>query len=106
VSYHPRPMNRLSIAALVLWAAACGDDGEPLPGICGRPGDVGNEIGVGQYCQRAQDCGGQPANLCAIVGQVSYCTKACDPAVADACGTRAFCDDGLMDVCRPMDCEP
>jgi hypothetical protein len=70
--------------------------------ICGEPGDPGNSIGVGKYCDDLADCSGNTeATICATLGnpQAHFCTKICS---ADAgptdCGEMATC------VCQSAGC--
>jgi hypothetical protein len=68
---------------------------------CGKPGDKGNDAGVGQYCQQISDCpfsaplcstlgnSGEPANM-----QTFYCVETCDPCndpPPSVCGDHATC---------------
>ena len=62
---------------------------------CGKPGDVGNSLGVGKFCSKLTDCEGNgKAVLCTILGDDRnfYCTFACKPSDAgDECGENAHC---------------
>ena len=79
----------LALATIASFGACGGDDGasvdaDPTPAeSCVRPGDVGNDHGVGQYCTPAgSEClGFDLAPLClAQVGQDQwFCTRiGCD----------------------------
>jgi hypothetical protein len=73
---------------------------------CSTPGNPGNELGVGKYCDQLSDCAGQPANLCATLGDPSahFCTRACTPGQSD-CGSGATCQcAGQQCACIPGEC--
>jgi hypothetical protein len=84
--------------------AGCGDSGSSAPdaffSICGQPGDPGNEIGVGQYCEAIGDCiTTQNAPLCSRAGDSTtfFCTNTCNvesDAGPSSCGTGATCTCG------------
>jgi len=82
----PPPMN----------GGACEDLPRDPASICGQPCDLGNEIGVGQYCTEASDCR-EPASVCSVLlndlsPYRSYvCTLQCDPAASVECGLDARC---------------
>lgn len=70
---------------------------------CGVPGQVGNEIGVGQYCELITDCSGQ--TLCSSLvndpdnepqRNTFVCVLPCDPCT-DPVG---FCGSGASCVCQ------
>lgn len=87
---------------------------EPTPGgsKCGNPGDTGNALGVGRYCNGVLDCKGtKNAPLCSIAGDkdTHFCTKMCDPkkSAADECGSADMgcaCDDSGQCGCTPSSC--
>ncbi len=62
---------------------------------CGHPGDRGNELGVGKFCQTTADCASNTkATLCTtIADNVNFfCTASCrSTGAADQCGTGASC---------------
>jgi hypothetical protein len=61
---------------------------------CGKPGDPGNALGVGKYCDTLADCSGNTlATLCATIGlpTAHFCTMQCDPNTVGACGDMANC---------------
>jgi hypothetical protein len=103
---------------VLLVAAACStsDGGAPPPvdakpasdSICGNPGDPGNEMGVGKYCNAIDDCSGGAASLCAILGdpRAHFCTKTCMAGQgAEACGAAAACQcQGGLCGCLPNAC--
>ncbi|HZS37908.1 MAG TPA: hypothetical protein VFF06_13820 [Polyangia bacterium] len=71
---------------------------------CGQPGDVGNNLGVGKYCNGFGDCTGM-ANLCANLGdpQLHFCTMICQQG--GNCGTGATCQcQGGQCGCFPDSC--
>lgn len=111
-----RPAAVLVLVALTA-IPACGGgddtaavDADPTPAeSCVRPGDVGNNLGVGQYCTPAgSECAGfDLAPLClASVGQDQwFCTRIGCDATTD-CGEGAGCliqPDGS--ACVPCRCE-
>lgn len=72
---------------------------------CGQPGDTGNELGVGKYCNALSDCSGNMANLCATLGdpKLHFCTFACQ--MGGNCGTGAACQcQGGQCGCFPNAC--
>jgi hypothetical protein len=88
-----------------------------LNSSCGRPGDTGNNFGVGQFCTKAQDCSSNSkAQACSaafnflMLGPPTYyCTlTGCDPAVASSCGDQGaycLCVSGGC-ACVPGRCPP
>lgn len=89
---------------LVFILAACGGDGgtsavdattaDAFESDCGKPGDTGNELGIGKFCASLNDCADTPsAPLCSSLGDKSthFCTKTCPMGSTDACGTGAEC---------------
>ena len=76
---------------------------------CGHPGDKGNELGVGKFCQTITDCSSNTkATLCTtIADNVNFfCTASCvDGGPADQCGTGASCAcQGGQCGCHPDSC--
>ena len=75
---------------------------------CGHPGDMGNELGVGHYCDSLVDCFGLKASLCATLGDANahFCTKTCTTAGSTTeCGTNATCEcQGGQCGCTPNIC--
>jgi hypothetical protein len=69
-------------------------------GSCGTPGDTGNELGVGHYCNTPDDCTGLSANVCAFAFDSSLphvcIVGPCDGATN--CGSNASC------VCNTLGC--
>jgi hypothetical protein len=71
---------------------------------CGQPGDVGNNLGVGKYCNGFGDCTGM-ASLCANLGdpKLHFCTMTC--SMGGNCGTGATCQcQGGQCGCFPDSC--
>lgn len=114
-------MHRL-IAILMFALVSCGGDDDPAPTIdatpptpdarpslCGEPGDVGNELGVGKYCDTSAECSDTAdAPFCATLGNpdAHFCTNLCDQnGPPDQCGTGASCQcDGGNCGCTPDSC--
>ncbi len=76
---------------------------------CGHPGDKGNELGVGKFCQTLSDClGNTKATLCTTIGDNVnfYCLMSCtEGGPADQCGTAASCAcQGGQCGCHPDAC--
>ncbi|MCA9678417.1 MAG: hypothetical protein KC464_25550, partial [Myxococcales bacterium] len=77
---------------------------------CGQPGDPGNELGVGHFCQTLLDCGDTAeAPLCSNIGDETtwFCTKTCanEDAGVEVCGTGATCTCGNGGCgCTPTSC--
>lgn len=107
-----------------LLLTACGGDGNPAAAVdmrtpidftfvsvCGHPGDVGNSLGVGKFCQKITDCSSNTkATLCTTLGSdVSFfCTLPCAPGDAGAmtCGENARCAcEGGQCGCFPTSCD-
>ena len=81
---------------LVLALTACGSSKaqpDTFSSSCGHPGDQGNELGVGKFCQMISDCNTTPnASICSNLGDVTtfFCTRTCQgDAGNDQCGTGA-----------------
>jgi hypothetical protein len=78
---------------------------------CGKPGDQGNELGVGKFCATLNDCSSTPsAGLCSNLGDQTtfFCTRICQQSgAADQCGTGATCTcdpNGAGCGCTPDVC--
>lgn len=97
----------LFIATALLAAAGCGSSNSKSPdafsSTCGQPGDMGNELGVGKFCNSLSDCSTTPsAGLCSILGDPTthFCTKTCtNGGPADQCGTNATCECNASNQC-------
>lgn len=61
----------------------------PPTSCCGQPGNPGNELGVGKYCQQHSDCAGQ-GDYCTFGAMAQFCSRACKPDQND-CGSGATC---------------
>lgn len=97
----------------VLAIAACGSSSTSHPdaksnvdafySVCGQPGDVGNDKGVGKFCQVLSDCqNNMSATLCSILGDTTthFCTTTCSSTgSADQCGTNATCTCNASNQC-------
>lgn len=107
------------ILALLVLLGGCGgdDDGGGVPdasadafeSTCGEPGDTGNSIGVGKFCDTISDCSGNgEATLCSSLGDQSthFCTKICNSDAGPAdCGEGATCVCASAGCgCTPMEC--
>ena len=78
---------------------------------CGKPGEKGNAIGVGKYCESLAECIDNPrAKLCATLGgddRYRFCTFVCDPKAdgGNICGDNASCQcDNGQCACTPSFC--
>lgn len=76
---------------------------------CGHPGDKGNELGVGKYCDTVPECSDNTkATVCAVLGAPDehFCTFLCDKdGGANQCGTDALCEcQGGQCGCVPRSC--
>jgi len=75
---------------------------------CGNPGDLGNELGIGKFCQTIADCSSTPmASICSNLGDVTtfFCTRTCQSTgSADQCGTGAQCVCSGGCGCVPNTC--
>lgn len=98
-------MRTTAFAFAIAWLAACSggsaakmpDAAEPdaFESDCGKPGDVGNELGIGKFCLSLSDCADTvAAPLCSSLGgpDTHFCTKRCTMGgPADQCGTATMC---------------
>ena len=103
----------MKYALLALALVACGGDDsasykdaavDAFESECGNPGDQGNEMGIGAFCDPAN----QPdihcpstAPLCSIIGdeRTHFCTKTCSMGSTTACGTGAECTCNSSNQC-------
>jgi hypothetical protein len=106
-------MGKLLIIALMLAACGGGDAAPPdaWATTCGSPGDEGNELGVGKFCETLDDCADTPeARFCSNIGDETtwFCVRLCELADPDTiCGTGAECvcnDSGNACGCTPSAC--
>jgi hypothetical protein len=98
-------MRTLLVATMV---AGCGGTSPPPPvadmtlvldltftSNCGRPGDTGNSLGVGSFCEKSSDCSkNSKALLCTTLGDSEnfFCTFPCSrTGTPDQCGENARC---------------
>lgn len=103
----------------VLLLAACGGSSSPTSAdaatadafvsACGKPGDLGNEMGVGKFCTSLSDCAGSlTAPLCSSLGdkETHFCTHTCSATAACDCGTGAerTCNANNQCGCTPTVC--
>lgn len=68
---------------------------------CGHPGDTGNELMIGKFCQSFSDCP-QSAPLCSIIGDATthFCTRTCQGSGSNAtCGTNTTCTCNSSNQC-------
>ena len=102
---------RSCICAVVALAVACGSSSEKkapdaAPDVafatkCGKPGDTGNDVGVGKYCADLNDCSGT-APLCSVLGDpmTHFCTRTCQGSGSNAvCGSDAMCTCNSNNQC-------
>lgn len=100
---------------IVLLIAACGGGSDApavdaLVSVCGHPGDIGNDVGVGKFCNTISDCNGnQHALLCSSLGDSTthFCTQTCQMGSTDMCGADAMCvcqSGGSTCGCTPNVC--
>ncbi|MSP62699.1 MAG: hypothetical protein EXR72_20695 [Myxococcales bacterium] len=80
-----------------------------LPSLCGHPGDVGNSIGVGKYCEEFSDCNGNDkAIFCVRIYDPRrlFCSLACEAdGGAGVCGDHASCQCNATGCgCSPDHC--
>lgn len=91
--------------------ADAGEHAEP-ESCCGFPGDSGNSLGVGRFCETNEQCEGTAATFCSSAenGQTDhqsfYCTLGCDPDDGtNPCGEGAVCAcEEVGCGCTPVSC--
>jgi hypothetical protein len=105
------------VSVFVLAVMACGG-GKAKPdaavdafeSTCGHPGDVGNELGIGKFCNDLADCqNNMSAALCSILGDSTthFCTKTCSGSgSAGQCGTATTCACQGSGTSGPCGCTP
>jgi hypothetical protein len=80
-----------------------------MASVCGHPGDTGNSLGVGEYCNNLSTCShNSKATLCTILGSDNayFCTMACSGAGSTECGENASCTcSGGQCGCFPDRCK-
>ncbi len=105
------------VSVLVLALVACGGGSskpdaavDAFSSTCGHPGDVGNELGIGKFCETLSDCQGTAmAPLCSSLGDATthFCTKTCSSTgSADQCGTATTCTCQNGGSSGPCGCTP
>jgi len=78
---------------------------------CGQPGDTGNELGIGAYCDNSTPCTGMNTICSSIRNDAAnpqlntfFCTTLCQ-AGSNTCGTNASCVcEGGLCGCAPDRC--
>jgi hypothetical protein len=108
-------------------AGGSGGGGGAIDTICGQPGDLGTEKGIGKFCDSIDDCSDTvDAPVCAILGdpRAHFCTTTCTQGGAgggagaagggggggaggaeNPCGTDAVCECGDAGCgCTPISC--
>jgi hypothetical protein len=106
--------NRFGLIVLGIAAAAtlfaCGSNSTPkkpdaaidaFSTTCGKPGDTGNEQGIGKYCAQFSDCP-STAPLCSVIGDPTthFCTKTCTTQGSTTeCGTAVTCECNSSNQC-------
>jgi hypothetical protein len=69
---------------------------------CGHPGDTGNEMMIGKFCQSFGDCP-QTAPLCSVIGDPTthFCTRTCSGSGSGSaqCGTNTTCTCNASNQC-------
>jgi hypothetical protein len=107
-------MYRIILLVLIGIMAACGggssakspDAAIDATTVCGVPGDMGNDIGVGKYCTGLADCIADGL-LCTYPTDTTdhFCTKPCSMTGANMCGMAASCQcQGGQCGCVPQHC--
>ena len=110
------------IPVLTIALVGCGEEsakGDPIADNCGFSTSLGNNLGIGKFCNESADC---PEVASGAVLQCStvlvdntlplMCSRPCDLAAADSgCGTGAACTNirelGYdLNVCVSLTCQP
>jgi hypothetical protein len=102
----------ISVVVASLLAFGCGGgettspdgpapDTEPFESDCGFPGDVGNELGIGKFCDSQSDCVEANLPFCSTLGDPNthFCTKTCTMGSTDQCGTATECTCNASNQC-------
>jgi hypothetical protein len=107
---------------IILWSAllwACGGgessapdaaapDTQPFESDCGFPGDLGNELSIGKFCDDLADCADVGLPFCSSLGDPNthFCTKTCTMGSTDECGTATECTCNANNQCgcTPTSC--
>jgi len=99
--------------AIIVFVAACGGgdspsspdgpapDTEPFESDCGFPGDEGNELGIGLFCDSQAICAEAGLPFCSTLGDPNthFCTKTCTMGSTDQCGTATECTCNANNQC-------
>jgi hypothetical protein len=87
-----------------MFLAACGGDDsgtvDAFYSTCGHPGDMGNEVSIGKFCEDGTMCV-STAPLCSNIGDASthFCTRTCPMGDNSVCGTGAQCTCNSSNQC-------
>lgn len=114
-------MRLILVTLLVLPLGGCGGSGSPAAADlavpwdftfrsnCGQPGEGGNSLGVGQFCQKSSDCRmNAKATLCTTIADPDnyFCTFPCSKnGPPDQCGENARCACQGSCGCFPTRCD-
>lgn len=74
---------------------------------CGKPGNPGNELGVGEFCHTNAECTKKATTCASSFGPgLNFCTMPCAMGGGNAqCGSGAQCECGQGQcVCVPGEC--
>ena|SRR5688572_7091425 len=113
--------NRTPIIVALALLAACGGGGstavdaaveaDAFESDCGFPGDEGDELGIGKFCESLSDCSDTTgAPLCSSFGDPNthFCTKTCQMGSTDQCGASGAnmctCNANNQCGCTPSVC--
>lgn len=103
-------MRAVFVMMLVVVASCGGDDAQKtadasvdaFASVCGHPGDLGNEKGVGKFCLSLSDCSSTvDATICSVLGgaDTHFCTRMCPMGNNTVCGTGAECTCNSSNQC-------
>lgn len=105
-------MSRTTIVWLgcMLVLASCGGGESATPDAptpdafesdCGFPGDLGNELHIGLFCDDLADCADVGLPFCSSLGDPNthFCTKTCTMGSTDECGTATSCTCNANNQC-------
>ena len=95
---------RAALCVLMLLGCGGGESQETPDAFqsdCGRPGDTGNELGIGKFCASQSECTNPDAPLCSSIGDrnTHFCTRTCPMGSTDRCGTGAECTCDNLNRC-------
>ncbi len=98
------------LIVVIAFAFACGNSTpkkapdaavDAFASTCGKPGDTGNELGIGKFCTSFSDCP-STAPLCSVIGDSTthFCTKTCTTQGSTTeCGTNTTCECNSSNQC-------